>query len=192
MISMADSNIIKMTQCNGALFLYDGDSFSLYTVIILGGLVGIYLLVRMCRLCSSAFSYSNFHIHETYKFYALAMLALTFTTFYHKLQLDLITDDYTTPTITNGFEILIELIGIISIYFTRFLYTLNGVLWILITLGCDYSNENDLTTSRIMTSEYLGQKNPIKKRIQMVRRGVVYVIFPLLIALTGIGILKEQ
>lgn len=96
-----------MTKCNGALFLYDGDSFSLYTVIILGSLVGLYLLIRMCRLCSSAFSYSNFHIHETYKFYALAMLALTFTTFYHKLQLDLILDVDTTPNIQSGFEILI-------------------------------------------------------------------------------------
>ena len=44
--------------------------------------------------------------------------------------------------------------------------------------------------SRIISSAYLGQKNPIKKKIQIIKRGIVYAIFPIFITLTGIGILK--
>ena len=79
-----------MTVCNKGVFLFDGDASALLVAIILGSLVGLYLLVRTCRLCHSAFSYSNFHIHETYKFYTLSLLSLGFSIFYHKVQLDLI------------------------------------------------------------------------------------------------------
>ena len=41
-----------------------------------------------------------------------------------------------------------------------------------------------------MTNEYLGQKNPVKKKIQKIKRAIIYVIYPILITLTGIGILK--
>lgn len=77
-----------MTFCNKEVFQYRKDIGYLYGVIVCGALVGVYLTVRMCKLCSSAFSYSNFHIHETYKFYALAIISLSFTIFYHKAQLD--------------------------------------------------------------------------------------------------------
>jgi hypothetical protein len=77
-----------MTVCNGTVFQYRGEPGYLYGVIVSGLFVAIYLAIRMCKLCSSAFSYSNFHIHEAYKFYALAIIALFFTIFYHKVQLD--------------------------------------------------------------------------------------------------------
>ena len=82
-----------MTVCNAAVFIYQGAEEYLYAVIGLGCLVGLYMMVRMCRLCSSAFSYTHFHIHEAYKFYALALMALAFTVFFHKTQLDYIKDN---------------------------------------------------------------------------------------------------
>ena len=48
----------------------------LYVIIGLNILVVIFLLVKMCQLCSQAFSFTNFHIHETYKLYTLAMIAI--------------------------------------------------------------------------------------------------------------------
>ncbi len=56
----------------------------------MGIVLGVYMLFRMCKLCFSAFSYSNFHIHETYKFYAIAIIALAFTIMFHKTQLEYI------------------------------------------------------------------------------------------------------
>ena len=93
-----------MTICNGAVFLYNGDTVPLYVSIILAALVILYLLVRICRLCYQAFSYSNFHIHETYKFYTLALLSLNFNFLYHKLQLDLLNDqELITPPMQEGY-----------------------------------------------------------------------------------------
>ncbi len=37
--------------------------------------LGLYIIYKMCKLCSKAFSYSNFHIHEAYKFYTLALIS---------------------------------------------------------------------------------------------------------------------
>ena len=37
--------------------------------------LGVYIIYKMCKLCSKAFSYSNFHIHENYKFYTLALIS---------------------------------------------------------------------------------------------------------------------
>lgn len=70
------------------MFRYEGDRGYLYGVIVVGTILGVYLIFRMCKLCYGAFSYSNFHIHETYKFYALAIIALSFTIFFHKAQLE--------------------------------------------------------------------------------------------------------
>lgn len=77
-----------MAICNEAVFRYEGDRGYLYGVIVVGTVLGVYLVFRMCKLCYGAFSYSNFHIHETYKFYALAIIALSFTIFFHKAQLE--------------------------------------------------------------------------------------------------------
>lgn len=47
----------------------------IYTTEILFILLGLYIIFKMCQLCSKAFSYSNFHIHEAYKFYTLALIS---------------------------------------------------------------------------------------------------------------------
>lgn len=38
-------------------------------------ILGLYIIFKMCQLCSKAFSYENFHIHEAYKFYTLALIS---------------------------------------------------------------------------------------------------------------------
>lgn len=47
----------------------------IWTTEILFVLLGLYIIFKMCQLCSKAFSYSNFHIHEAYKFYTLALIS---------------------------------------------------------------------------------------------------------------------
>ena len=42
----------------------------------------------MMRLCSTAFSYSNFHVHETYKLYALAIVNIATVLLSRKAQLE--------------------------------------------------------------------------------------------------------
>ena len=87
---------------------------------------------------------------------------------------------------------MIEILGIISIYFTRLLYGLNGILWILITLGCDYTPESELTMSRIHDDgDYIEKKNKVRKIIQRAKTLIMYGLFPALIIFTGIGVLKQ-
>lgn len=75
--------------CNGKIFLYEGDKSFLMVYMILGGLVEVFLLYKMMRLCSIAFSYSNFHVHETYKLYAFAIVNLVVIIFSRKTQFDI-------------------------------------------------------------------------------------------------------
>lgn len=77
------------SSCNGDTFVYQGATSILYVILALDLLMILYLLYKMCVLCSTAFSYSHFHIHETYKLYALALLALFMMGMSRKTQLDL-------------------------------------------------------------------------------------------------------
>ncbi len=188
-----------MQVCHGAVFLYQGDTGYLYAVIVMGIVLGVYMLFRMCKLCFSAFSYSNFHIHETYKFYAIAIIALAFTIMFHKTQLEyinVIQDDSITAidnVTQEGYKILIEIFGIISIFFSRVLYTLNGFIWLLITLGCDYTPESELTMSRLAFSLHESKiKQNIRKRIQVFKVITVYFAYPLFILLSLIGTLEQE
>lgn len=52
-----------------------------------------FFLVKMCKLCSYAFSYSNYHIHETYKLYALSLINIMAALLVRNTQKDL--HDYT-------------------------------------------------------------------------------------------------
>lgn len=61
-------------------------------MICVSGVVLLYLLYKMFRLCSLAFSYSNFHIHETYKLYALGTINLIVLIFARKSQMDLLSN----------------------------------------------------------------------------------------------------
>lgn len=77
-----------MEVCAEKVFTYHGPPEFIIVIMVLGAICGLYLTVRMCRLCFSAFSYANFHIHETYKFYAMALISIAFTVFFHKNQYD--------------------------------------------------------------------------------------------------------
>lgn len=74
--------------CNGYIFLYQGNRAFLYVYIGIACAFSIYLLYKTLRLCNIAFSYSNYHVHETYKLYALAFINLTFIILSRKSQLD--------------------------------------------------------------------------------------------------------
>lgn len=46
-----------------------------YVIQVVYGILAIFIIIKMCQLCSKAFSYTNFHIHEAYKFYAVALIS---------------------------------------------------------------------------------------------------------------------
>ena len=75
--------------CNGDTFIYEGAGEILYLIVGMDIAMALYLLYKMCVLCSTAFSYSHFHIHETYKLYALSLLALFMMVMSRKTQMDL-------------------------------------------------------------------------------------------------------
>jgi hypothetical protein len=77
-----------MTSCNAEIFIYNGDTGVLYFIIALDLLLMIFLLYKMCKLCSSAFSYSNFHIHEAYKFYTITIISVSLMALSRKTQSD--------------------------------------------------------------------------------------------------------
>jgi hypothetical protein len=77
-----------MNTCNEDVFVYDGDKSYLFVIIGLNSILLLYLLFQMFRLCSIAFSYSNFHIHEAYKFYALTMISVVIMILSRNSQLD--------------------------------------------------------------------------------------------------------
>ncbi len=88
---------------------------------------------------------------------------------------------------------MIEIFGIISIFFSRVLYTLNGFIWLLITLGCDYTPESELTMSRLAFSLHESKiKQNIRKRIQVFKVITVYFAYPLFILLSLIGTLEQE
>jgi hypothetical protein len=74
--------------CNGAIFFYEGMEEFLIVFICIASLVLLFLLYKMLRLCSIAFSYSNFHVHETYKLYALAIVNVAVVLLSRKAQYD--------------------------------------------------------------------------------------------------------
>jgi hypothetical protein len=59
------------------------------TIIVLNSGLLLFFLVKMCKLCSYAFSYSNYHIHETYKLYALSIMNIMAAILVRKTQIDL-------------------------------------------------------------------------------------------------------
>lgn len=88
---------------------------------------------------------------------------------------------------------MIEIFGIISIFFSRVLYTLNGFIWLLITLDCDYTPESELTMSRLAFSLHESKiKQNIRKRIQVFKVITVYFAYPLFILLSLIGTLEQE
>lgn len=74
--------------CNSHIFFYEGEPAFLLTFIGLSSAVLLFLVYKMMRLCSTAFSYSNFHVHETYKLYALAIVNLSMILLSRKAQLE--------------------------------------------------------------------------------------------------------
>jgi hypothetical protein len=75
--------------CNGKIFIYEGSETFIIIYLVLSLLVALYLLVKTMKLCSIAFSYSNFHVHETYRLYVLGIVNLLFIIFSRKVQWDL-------------------------------------------------------------------------------------------------------
>jgi hypothetical protein len=51
--------------CNYSIFSSDGlfDEGIFLAIIVLNLVLLLFFLVKMCKLCSYAFSYSNYHIH---------------------------------------------------------------------------------------------------------------------------------
>jgi hypothetical protein len=47
----------------------------LYSTLGMLVLAGLYIVYKMCLLCKIAYSYSNFYVHEAYKFYTLALIS---------------------------------------------------------------------------------------------------------------------
>jgi hypothetical protein len=77
--------------CNWRTFSND-ESFDegvFIAVIVLNFVLLLFFLVKMCKLCSYAFSYSNYHIHETYKLYALSIINIMAALLVRKTQIDL-------------------------------------------------------------------------------------------------------
>ena len=74
--------------CNGKIFIYPGTMPYLYVFIALAAVFALYLLYKTVRLCNKAFSYSNFHVHETYKLYILALINVGFIILSRAFQLD--------------------------------------------------------------------------------------------------------
>ena len=55
---------------------FDDDyEWPIWIIEFIYAILAIYIIYKMCQLCSKAFSYTNFHIHEAYKFYALALIS---------------------------------------------------------------------------------------------------------------------
>lgn len=92
----------------------------------------------------------------------------------------------------EGREILIDLFGIISIYFTRLLYSFNGLIWLLVTLGCDFTESEVITSHMISHLGYENQKKILRRRMQLVKRIIGYVIYPGLVMLTVVGELQQN
>ena len=59
------------------------------TIIILNAILLLFFLVKMCKLCSYAFSYSNYHVHETYKLYTISIFNILAVLLVRKTQIDL-------------------------------------------------------------------------------------------------------
>ena len=76
------------SSCNGDTFVYNGATSIIFIILALDLLMIVFLLYKMCVLCSTAFSYSHFHIHETCKLYALALFARFMLGMSRKTQLD--------------------------------------------------------------------------------------------------------
>lgn len=120
-----------------------------YIIISLNACLLLFLLVKMCRLCSYAFSYSNYHIHETYKLYALCIINIMATLLVRKTQLDLKhfidtqNEDLTKPSANLlGYWIINDLFGIISIVTNNILLLFNSFSWLAIAKNCDYTVTN--------------------------------------------------
>lgn len=132
------------------------DTGIVITIIVLNFLLLLFFLVKMCRLCSYAFSYSNYHIHETYKLYTLAMINIMAALIVRKTQMDLYyfiypngKDDDTIPqpqpydSNRLGYYIINEVFGIISIFTNNILLLFNAFNWLAIAKNCDFTLNDD-------------------------------------------------
>ena len=81
--------------CNGNIFKYNNnyseksDTTFLLIIIIICFLTLLFFLYKMFKLCSFAFSYSHYHIHSTYRVYALAIITIITTMLFRNNQWNL-------------------------------------------------------------------------------------------------------
>lgn len=62
--------------CIDSSFLIQYPDWVLYAINSLYVILCTFIILKMCKLCTKAFSYTNFHIHEAYKLYSLALLTI--------------------------------------------------------------------------------------------------------------------
>lgn len=123
----------------------------------------LFFLVKMCKLCSYAFSYSNYHIHETYKLYALSLINILAALLVRNTQKDLYDynqslrdEDNPEPSpplpdpILLGYYIINDIFGIISIFTNNILLLFNAFNWLAIAKDCDFTVTDD---SKLVHSE---------------------------------------
>lgn len=86
---------------------------------------------------------------------------------------------------------LYVLFGIISNYCTELLYIFNGLTWLLITLGCDYSS-NDLGSQSKISAEQYSRTIHLRRKLQIAKISILYIIIPILMIFSTIGVLQQS
>jgi hypothetical protein len=183
------------------------DNYLTLTIIILNSLLLLFFLVKMCKLCSYAFSYSNYHIHETYKLYALCIINIMAAILVRKTQVDL--KDYNAINQGNvpgtdsnliGYYIINDLFGIISILTNNILLLFNAFNWLAIAKNCDFTERDDSNFVQLDEVENLSHEESIikisqnndRKKLHYAKVYFLYCFLPMLLILSIVGTLNHH
>jgi hypothetical protein len=172
------------------------------TIIIMNCCLLLFFLVKMCKLCSYAFSYSNYHIHETYKLYALSIINIMAALLVRKTQIDL--HNYKIDSGPNeedanlmGYYIINDLFGIVSILTNNILLLFNAFTWLSIAENCDFtvtedSNIDELESLANDDSSIRVIQNRNKKKIYYAKFYFLYCFLPMMLVLSMFGTLNHR
>lgn len=180
------------------------------TIIVLNCCLLLFFLVKMCKLCSYAFSYSNYHIHETYKLYALSIINIMAALLVRKTQIDLYNfkhpkaDDSSTSSATDsnliGYYIINDVFGIVSIFTNNILLLFNAFNWLAIAKNCDFTVTDDSNIIHADELENLSDEASIikvnqkeeRKNIYYAKIYFLYCFLPLMLVLSIFGTLNHS
>jgi len=204
--------------CTGNIFKYSNEfkdpninTAYLLSVIVICFLILLFFLYKMFKLCSLAFSYSHYHIHSTYRVYALAIVNIISTMIFRNNQRNLyqIEKEFKEEKIfvdLVGHYTFNNILGIVNLFINNIMLVFYSITWLSIALNCDYSladeeqKTEDYYLSQLGDSQNYdeGENNTKAKivrnriRIKYLRYFLLYCLLPVLLLLALLGTLQHR